>query len=140
MFDCFGKAGFDSGTKVDGFIPRLREGKLCASACASCKHLSFPPRADCPLCLSDKFDWVVLTGLATVYSFTSVHAAPAVFEDMVPYLLGLADLDEGGRLMAWFDESLAESDIYIGMKVRVVVKELFEPQHNRLAYILKRSK
>lgn len=139
MFDCFGKTGFDSGSKIDGFIPRLREGKLCASACANCKRVAFPPRADCPVCLSDKFDWIVLSGLGTVYSFTAVHAAPPAFDSMTPYILGLADLDEGGRLIAWFESSLQESDIHIGMKVRVTVKEFPDTSGNRLAYVLERA-
>jgi uncharacterized OB-fold protein len=41
---------------------------------------------------------VQLSGRGKLYSQTVVHAAPAVFQDEVPYRVGIVDLDEGLRI------------------------------------------
>jgi uncharacterized OB-fold protein len=58
-------------------------------------------------------------------SYTKIHAAPTGFEDVAPYTIGVVDLEETGRLLAWFGESIDESEIKIGMDLQVV-PQIFE--------------
>ncbi|MBI5531098.1 MAG: Zn-ribbon domain-containing OB-fold protein [Deltaproteobacteria bacterium] len=108
-------------SRVAGFEELLREGRLCASRCRGCGYTSMPPRADCPACLSAEWKWVERGGAATLYSFTTIHSAPVGFS--APYVIGVVDLDEGGRLMAPFPRGTADSDVRVGMRVQVVVSE-----------------
>jgi uncharacterized protein len=99
--------------------------KLCASRCAACGHLAFPPRPDCPKCLGGESRAVELSGRAIVYSFTTIHSAPAGFE--APYVIALAELEEGGRVMATFARGIREQEVSIGMPVEVITNgEIFE--------------
>jgi len=120
MFKWFGKVNFSPYTKVTEFANHLKDGHLMGSKCKQCGRESFPPRADCSACLSGDFEFTELSGQATLVSHTTIHAAPTGFEDVVPYTIGVVDLKETGRLLAWFGDSISGDDIEIGMKLQVV--------------------
>jgi len=102
-FHYFGKVNFVPYTKVTEFADYLKDGKLMASKCKKCGQFSFPPRADCIHCLSDEFEWVECSGKGGLHTYTIIHAAPTGFDDIAPYILGVLDLDDGGRLMGWIE-------------------------------------
>jgi uncharacterized OB-fold protein len=52
----------------------------------------------CPHCWSADIEWSDLGTRGTLYSWTRIHAAPAVFSAEAPYAVGIVDLDEGIRL------------------------------------------
>jgi hypothetical protein len=60
--------------------------------------LSFPPKPICPHCWGDDVAWESLPGDGKLYSWTRIHAGPAVFEADLPYEVGIVDLDAGIRL------------------------------------------
>ncbi len=66
--------------------------------CRACESMTFPPKVICPRCWSEDLQWVEPGITGTLYSWTRVHAAPAVFRDLAPYSLGIVDLDSGIRL------------------------------------------
>jgi uncharacterized OB-fold protein len=125
MFKWFGKVNFTPYTKVTDFARHLKDGYLMASRCKACGTTSFPPRADCEACMSADFEFAEVTGKATVNTFTKIVAAPTGFEDVAPYIVGVVDLEEGGRALAWFGESIEEDDVKIGMEVQIV-PQIFE--------------
>ena len=62
-----------------------------------------------------------------------IVAAPTGFEDVAPYLVGVVDLKEGGRALAWIGETIKESEIQIGMEIQVV-PQIFEEQEEIKVY------
>ena len=70
MFSWFGKVSFVPYSKVQDFAVHLKDGRLMASRCKGCGRESYPPRADCPSCFSEDFDYREITfveqGLALV--------------------------------------------------------------------------
>ena len=138
MFEWFGKVSFCPHTKVTDFARHLRDGRIMASRCASCGHLAYPPRADCPECLSGEFAFQEISGKGTVLTYTRIEAAPAGFESEAPYVVGVVDLAETGRLLAWFGESIAEAEIAIGMPVQVIPRLCEEQEEIRVYYSLER--
>ena len=136
-FHYFGKVNFVPYTKVEKFADYLKDGKLMGTKCGKCGEFSFPPRADCLECMSDEFEWVEVTGLGTLHTFTRIHAAPTGFEDMAPYTIGIMDLDEGGRLMAWMD--MPEEEVKIGMRLKAVPKIFEEIPDIKLYYELEKA-
>ncbi len=138
MFSWFGKVSYCPHTKVSQFADQLKAGRIVASRCGSCGFTSFPPRADCPRCLAGQFQWVEVSGRGTIVTWTRLHAAPAGFEDLAPYTIGVVDLDETGRLLAWVGESIAESEIHAGMRVQVVPRLFEEIPEIRVYYTLER--
>ena len=106
------------------------------SRCTGCGHTAFPPRADCPKCLGGEFEFVEMSGRGTVVTFTRIDAAPAGFEDVAPFTQGVVDLEETGRLLAWFGESIDTEEIAIGMPVQVVPRIFEELEQIKVYYTL----
>jgi uncharacterized OB-fold protein len=136
MFKWFGKVNFTPYTKVTDFARHLKDGYLMASRCKKCGATSFPPRADCEACMSGDFEFTEVTGKATVNTFTKIVAAPTGFEDVAPYIVGVVDLEEGGRALAWFGESIKEDDVEIGMDVQIVPQIFEELEEIKVYYSL----
>ncbi len=57
-------------SKLHEFYARLADGRLTTSRCRECGRLDWPPRAFCPECTSDAFEWVDLPSEGTVHGFT----------------------------------------------------------------------
>lgn len=93
------------------------EGQLSIQQCRACGKYVFYPRLLCPACLSSDLNWMVASGRGTVYSYTVVQRAPAAFASLVPYVVGLIELDEGPRLMSWIKTDV--HSVRIGMRVKV---------------------
>ena len=137
-FKWFGKINFTPYTKVTEFADHLREGKLMGSRCVKCGEQSFPPRADCLGCMSDEFEWVEYTGKGKLHTFTVISAAPTGFDDMAPYTIGVVDLDEGGRLLAWI-EDIPTEELKVGMELKAVPKMFEEIPGIKVYYTLVRA-
>jgi len=138
VFEWFGKVSYCPHTKVSEFAQYLKDGYLMGSRCTACGHESFPPRADCPSCRSDGFEYFEMSGEGEIVTFTRIEAAPAGFEDIVPFTLGVVDLKETGRLLAWFGETIPEGEISIGMPVQVVPRMFEDVPDIKLHYTLER--
>jgi uncharacterized OB-fold protein len=136
MFQWFGKVNYSPFTKVSEFAVHLKNGHLMASRCKSCATTSFPPRADCEQCMSDDFEFVEISGKAILHTFTKIVAAPTGFEDVTPYTVGVVDLEEGGRALAWFGETIQEEEIAIGMELQVVPRIFDETEEIKVYYSL----
>jgi len=138
MFKWFGKVNFSPFTKVSDFAGYLKDGHLMGSKCKKCGTTSFPPRADCESCMSGDFEFFEVTGKATLHTFTKIVAAPTGFEDEVPYIVGVVDLDEGGRALAWFGETISEEEIAIGMELQMVPQIFEELEEIKVYYSLEK--
>jgi uncharacterized OB-fold protein len=132
MPDWFGKVNFVPYSKVSDFATHLKDGRLMASTCADCGAHSFPPRADCPECMSGSFSFQEVSGRGTVYTHSTVVAAPTGFDDIAPYTVAVVDLEEGGRLLAWIGETIESAEI--GMAVQVVPRIFEELEEIRVYY------
>ena len=65
--------------------------------CADCGDFNWVPYPACRTCLSERQQWTVVSGRATVYSYTVVHRGPGAFDADVPYVLALGQLLEQPR-------------------------------------------
>ena len=138
MFKWFGKVNFSPYTKVSDFAQYLKDGYIMASRCKQCGNTSFPPRADCGECMSGEFELYEINGKGTLHTFTKIVAAPTGFEDETPYTVGVVDLEETGRLLAWFGETINEDEIEIGMELQVVPRIFEETEELKVYYSLEK--
>jgi len=134
MPDWFGKVSFVPYSKVSDFAVHLKDGFLMGSICSDCGVFSFPPRGDCPECLSGAFDFHEVSGRGTIYTYSEVAAAPTGFDDIAPYTVAVVDLEEGGRLLAWTGETIDE--VEIGMPIQVVPRIFEELEDIRVYYAI----
>ena len=138
MFQWFGKVNFVPYTKVSDFAGHLKDGRLMATRCKACGETTFPPRADCPECLEGDFEFTEISGKGTLHTYSRIAAAPTGFEDVVPYTVGVVDLEEGGRLLAWIGETIADDEVEIGMKLQVVPRIFEEVEEIKVYYSLEK--
>ena len=133
MFSWFGKVSFVPYSKISDFAVHLKDGRLMGSRCKSCGYRTFPPRADCPQCMGDEFEYTEYAGKGENYTYTEIAAAPTGFDDEVPYTIAVVDLEEGGRLVAWLGDTIPSKDAAIGMPVQVVPR-IFEEEEDIKVY------
>ena len=74
--------------------------RMEAGRCIKCQNISFPKRLICPECSSKEFEKINLSGKGKLVTYTITHVAPEGFGDLVPYAVGIIELDEGIRVMA----------------------------------------
>lgn len=137
-FKYFGKINFTPYTKVDAFADYLHKGKLMGTQCKKCGERYFPPRADCLTCISDEVEWIEYSGKGTLQSYTKIFSAPKGFEDMAPYIIGVVDLEEGGRLLSWIN-NIPEDAIKIGIPVKVIPRIFEEIEEIKLYYSIEKE-
>ncbi len=88
--------------------------------CLDCLHVRYFRRSFCPDCGSRQYSSHTSNGLGLVHATTVVHrASSAEFRAIAPYLIVLADMDEGFRIMAH-----AQPDIAIGDRIRCTFREV----------------
>ena len=102
------------------FWEGLAQGHWQTTCCDACGRQTFPPRPICPHCWSDRVSWSPLSSHGTLYSWTRIHAAPAVFDAEAPYAVGIVDLDSRIRLACRLLDT-AHADWKPGMAVEMAV-------------------
>jgi uncharacterized protein len=80
------------------FWSELAKGRFMLSRCEDCSHKSFPPKRICPICWSRNVGWAEHHGQGVVYSHAQVHAAPAYFQNELPFRVCVVDLKDGPRV------------------------------------------
>lgn len=102
----------------------IADGRLLAESCGSCGDLHLYPRGFCPVCWSDDVAITEMSGRATLYSFSIVRVNDLPpFGQRVPYVVGIAELEEGPRLMTNVVE-IDPDEVRIGMPIAFRPRDL----------------
>jgi len=99
---------------------------LVIQRCQECNYFNHPPRPLCDACLSQRLEFVPVSGRGTVYSYTVMHQPNiAGFEKEVPYINVLVELDEQPRLFMVSYLPISEREkILIGGRVEVTFEKI----------------
>jgi uncharacterized OB-fold protein len=66
-----------------------------------CDHLFFYPRSECPRCLSNRLEWMQVSGRGRLHTYTVIYQpANAAFQDDTPHIYAVVQLDEGPRMVS----------------------------------------
>lgn len=96
--------------------------RLIGTRCETCGTAYFPKRPLCPKCRrKGKVTQVEFSGKGKVYSFTEVSSPPEGFEDQVPYILAVIELEEGAKLTGQIVDA-HKDDVEIGFPVERVFR------------------
>ena len=99
-----------------------KDGKLRFLQCSSCSYLVHPPAPICPECHSRQLAPTVVSGQATVHSFTVNHQPWDGVGDV--YVIGLVELPEqAGLRLTTNIVDIDPDDVRIGMPVEVVFED-----------------
>jgi uncharacterized OB-fold protein len=104
---------------------RLKQQRyqLVGEICPHCEAKLFPPRDICPDCGGEAKSLYKFSGRGEVYSHTTVHDAPAGFEENAPYTVALVKLEEGPLVTAQLTD-LGDEAVQIGTPVEMVTRRL----------------
>ncbi len=95
---------FQFGTsKIQKFFQGLKEGKIYMTQCKGCNQKFFPPQADCPDCLDSNMNWIPLSGKGELLTYTKIFVKPSTYAHYDPYIIGIAQMKEGVRVLAWLN-------------------------------------
>jgi len=83
------------------FWEGLRRRELRIQYCNECLRYYFYPRPFCPFrgCRSQNVTWETVSGFAKLYSYVISHRGFGGFEDDIPYVIAVVELNEGPRMM-----------------------------------------
>ena len=82
------------------FWDGCKRHELLLPLCLNCNRLHFYPRALCPHCWSTDLKWVPSSGKGKLYSYVINHRLAPGFEDEVPFVIAIVELEEGVRMMS----------------------------------------
>jgi uncharacterized protein len=106
----------DSDTRP--YWEATKNEELLIQYCKHCDVYQFYPRIVCKNCLSD-VEWVKAKGTGTVYSYSVIHRVfSPEFQDKVPFIVSLIELDEGPRMMTNLI-GIDLEQVTTGLKVKV---------------------
>jgi uncharacterized OB-fold protein len=96
------------------------EGRLVLQRCTDCGTFQFYPRSLCASCAGET-EWVDATGRGTLHTYTIIRQNRSrAFAPLVPYAVGMVELEEGVRMMSNIIDCDVES-LHVGMRLDVVI-------------------
>ena len=100
------------------FWDAAARGELVVQWCEECQEAQFHPGPLCRTCGAEP-GWKVTNGKGSVYTYTIVHqSSTPPFDQLVPYIVAMVDLDEGPRMMTNVI-GCPIADVHVGMRVEV---------------------
>ncbi len=106
------------------FWDAAREGRFLLRHCRACGEYSHYPRTFCPSCWSEDVEWFEASGRGTLYTWSTVFINDLPpFNERLPYIAAVVDLDEGPRVMTNMVDCDG-SQLAIGMKVRAAYRAI----------------
>jgi uncharacterized OB-fold protein len=105
--------------KVQKFFEGLKAGKVYMTQCIKCGEKFFPPKTQCPKCLESNIEWTPLSGEGELLTCTKVYVKPATFAHYGDYMIGIAQMKEGVRVLAWLKVDDPQK-VKPRMKIRLV--------------------
>jgi uncharacterized OB-fold protein len=99
------------------FWAGLAAGELRVWRCGACGLLRHPPGPMCPRCGATRPEYLVASGLGTVYSFV-VHHHPPVPGRTLPFVVALVELAEGVRVLGELG-GVAPDGVRVGLPVEI---------------------
>jgi uncharacterized OB-fold protein len=101
-----------------------KKHQLRFQKCTQCRHVRWPPSIVCPVCHSPDTEWIVAGGRGKVYTFIVYRQAyHKAFEQEVPYVTAIVQLDEGPHLMTNII-GIAPENVFCDMSVEVTWEDI----------------
>ena len=107
-----------------GFWEGMKQHRLVFQKCKTCNLIIHRPRAMCPRCNGMDMGWAPSTGKGHIYSWVNFVYVNAAYPGIkVPYIVAIAEMQEGVRLIANMHDVTSE-EIFVGMPVEVVFEDI----------------
>jgi uncharacterized OB-fold protein len=101
---------------IEQFYKFLQQGKLMAGKCQKCGKIHLPPRLLCDNCFSQDFQWLQVSGKGKLLTYTVIHVAPQQFQNLIPYSVGIVELESGLKIPGML-QSITQEKLKIGVEL-----------------------
>jgi len=101
---------------IEQFYKFLGQCKLMAGKCQKCGKIHLPPRPLCDNCFSTDFEWVNVSGKGKLLTYTVINIAPAQFQALIPYAVGIVQLENGVKIPGMI-QGVTQEQLKIGMEL-----------------------
>jgi uncharacterized protein len=103
---------------IEQFYKFLAQGKLMAGKCVKCGKMHLPPRPMCDNCYSQDFEWVEISGKGKLLTYTVIHVAPAQFQALTPYAVGIVQLANGLKIPGMIS-GVPQEQLKVGIELAI---------------------
>ena len=107
-------------TIIQEFKENHKKKELIGIKCI-CGSISVYPNFYCHKCGNTNFEKVKFSGKGTLITYTILHAVPSRFKENAPLVIGLVELEEGGRISAQLEAS--DDELSVGKKLEAIFQE-----------------
>ena len=114
------------------FLEALKQGKLMGTKCQKCGAKNLPPRQHCR-CGSSEVEWYEAPTKGKLFTYTMVTFPPDSMAKYAPYIVAVAELEDGSRLLAQLT-GVTPATLKVGLPIQVVPHQITE---DRIAYKFK---
>ena len=110
------------------FWEALKRREFIVPKCADCGAYNWTPYPACRVCLSERLDWVSVSGRGTLYTFSEVHRGPGAFSVEAPYVVAAVALDEDPNRLVVMGNMVEydPAELEVGMPVEIVYEDIRE--------------
>jgi len=120
-----------AGEVASKFYVGLRGRKIRGVRCGSCGTVFVPPKKICHQCFNELTEWVDVSDVGTLETFTVVHySEPELHPMEAPFAYGIVKLDGADTGMTCLIGEVKFDNLKQGMRLKAVFKEA--PQGNYL--------
>jgi uncharacterized protein len=110
--------------------------RLVGTQCPECERVYFPPRSVCPTCRRESVGRMrprQLSGRGKLLTYTVVYQPGDGFEMQVPYVMGIVELEEGGRVMSQII-NVDPQAVHTGLPVEACFRRIREDGKSGVIY------
>ena len=129
----FGYVSLLLETEIEAkFMEELKSNRLMGTRCKKCGAKHLPPRVYCH-CGSKELEWYEAPKHGKLLTYTIVAFPPESMTKYAPYIIAIAELEDGSKLLAHITEATPKN-LKVGMQVQVVPHQI---SADRIAYKFK---
>ncbi|MFQ6076790.1 MAG: Zn-ribbon domain-containing OB-fold protein [Candidatus Bathyarchaeia archaeon] len=99
--------------------------RLVGSRCKDCGKMYYPPRMVCRRCGSRELEEVELAKRGKLVTFTVIRSPPRGYEEYVPYVVGIIELEGGVRVLSQVVDCPIE-EAKTGMELEATFRKVTE--------------
>ena len=103
---------------IEQFYKFLAQKRLMAGKCQKCGKIHLPPRPLCDNCYSQQFEWTEIAGKGKLLTYTVIHVAPAQFQPLAPYAVGIVQL-AGSLKIPGMISGVSHEKLKVGMDLTI---------------------
>jgi len=115
---------YSMGATTSKFFIEMRDHKkILGLKCPKCQVVFVPPRSICGRCFSAMEEWVQVSDIGTLQTFTVVHYPSPVQPVPPPFIYGIIQLDGADTGLAHLIGEADFGRVHVGMRLQAVFKE-----------------